>query len=254
MKGCSNKHWKTLLVTCIIGIMINLIFANFYHSGLFLTLNDEINEEMNNEGLRTSYFNKSMNPIFINNSDSSCDWEWAKDQDWCTYENGIYYIENLTINGQNSSNCIEIRNSDVKFRIKNCTVFNSSSGAINGGIVLMNVNNSLLIDNNCSYNNRNGITLVASNNNSIIGNIANNNNGTLSAGIKALLNSIENNITGNIICNNSNYGIAFYGTVTQPNQYNNLVENTANYNDKHGIYIEGFNYNNSLLRNNASYR
>ncbi|GAH14331.1 unnamed protein product, partial [marine sediment metagenome] len=60
-------------------------------------------------------------PIFIDGDATGIgakNWTWAVSQPWCS-GNGIsvnpYVIENVTINGLNSSNCIEIRDSDNHF-------------------------------------------------------------------------------------------------------------------------------------------
>ena len=67
-------------------------------------------------------------------------WSWAVNQEWCNSVDGIYVIENVTINGQESVSCINVTDSDVYFVINNCTLYNSSSGANNAGINLFNVN------------------------------------------------------------------------------------------------------------------
>ena len=63
-----------------------------------------------------------------------------------------YIIKYITINGQNSSSCIEIRNSNAYFIIEDCTFYNSSSSPDNAGIYLYYVENGKLINNNCSDN------------------------------------------------------------------------------------------------------
>ena len=89
-------------------------------------MNFEDNNEICDKTIRISYFNNSASPILIIGNATGVgaqNWSWAEEQPWCTLRgDGIYYIENLTINAQNSDNGIEIRHSNVKFRIKNCTV------------------------------------------------------------------------------------------------------------------------------------
>jgi len=71
-----------------------------------------------------------------------------------TYSNP-YIIRNLEIDGENSGSCILIENSNVFFKIENCTLLNSGGSSwsnAHAGIELKNVVNGLLIDNNCSNN------------------------------------------------------------------------------------------------------
>ncbi len=119
-------------------------------------------------------------PILIDDSETGVgakNWTWAVGEDWCSLVNGFYVIENVTIDGQNSDNCIAIRYSDVPFIIRNCTFYNSYKGVVGegAGISLYNVNNSQIINNNCSFNKGNGIRLHYGYNNTFTGNIANNN-------------------------------------------------------------------------------
>jgi len=78
-----------------------------------------------------------------------------------------YVIKDLEIDGGGSGSCIFIENSNVFFKIENCTVYNS--GLQGAGIKLYNTNNSQLIKNNCSSNYI-GILLRYSYNNTISGN------------------------------------------------------------------------------------
>jgi len=168
-----------------------------------------------------------------------------------------YIIEDLVINGGGSGDCILIQDSDVYFRIENCTVFNSEIYTdwdyfyndwdyFFAGIRLSNVKNSLLLDNNCSFNN-NGIH-VDGFNNTITGNIAYNNNGS---GIYVRGNN--HTISGNTANNNELFGIwlsnNFNSTVSgnivsgdiylMSIYYNNVSGNTAN-----KVALSYSNYNN----------
>ncbi|MBN1803313.1 MAG: right-handed parallel beta-helix repeat-containing protein, partial [Candidatus Lokiarchaeota archaeon] len=127
------------------------------------------------EELKSSDFWTFTNPILINDSGVN-HWGWAVSQEWCSgYGNSThpYIIENLTINGNRLGSCIEIRNSNAYFVIRNCTLFNSSSGSypyFDAGICLYNTSNGRIINNNCSGNYGNGITLYEySSNNTISG-------------------------------------------------------------------------------------
>jgi len=129
-----------------------------------------------NNSLRTAE-SWQLSPIIIDASASGVganNWTWAVSQDWC---NGLgtlndpYIFENITINGQNSSNCIEIRNSNVYFIIRNCSTYNAGIISNNAGIKLYNTQNGWLNNNNCSYNGFIGISLGFSSNNNITNNI-----------------------------------------------------------------------------------
>ncbi|NVM18784.1 MAG: right-handed parallel beta-helix repeat-containing protein [Candidatus Lokiarchaeota archaeon] len=129
-------------------------------------------------------------------------WMWAESQSWCSGAgtwSDPYIIENLDINGLGTEYGINIQNSDVFFIIQGCTIMNSFIG-----IHLNNVNSSRLIDNNCSNNYEQGITLRYCDNNTISGNTANYN----SNGIYLYHYCDNNTISGNII-NKNHIGITF---------------------------------------------
>ncbi|MCK5157995.1 MAG: right-handed parallel beta-helix repeat-containing protein, partial [Candidatus Heimdallarchaeota archaeon] len=146
-----------------------------------------------------------------------------------------YVIEDLVIDGGGSGSCIYIENSDVYFKIENCTVYNSYTG-----IRLSIVYNSLIIMNNCSSNS-NGILLLGCKNNTISGNNATNN----SYGIR-LSYSDYNDVSENS-ANNNGYGIRLSWS-----DYNNVSGNIANRNIFHGIYLN-WCYSTIISDNNASY-
>ncbi|GAH39004.1 unnamed protein product, partial [marine sediment metagenome] len=146
--------------------------------------------------------------------------------------------EYLEIDALWNGSCIWIQDSDVYFKIQNCTVYNSG-GFPSGGIRLSNVNNSLLTNNNCSFNGY-GIRLGGSNNNTISRNIANNNNldGIISA------TSYNNTVLENTL-NYNRHGISLsYG------DYNTISGNTANNNEENGIYL--YNSNNNIVSKNTA--
>lgn len=133
-------------------------------------------------------------------------WTATKAMGICT-GNGTYIepylIEKLEIDARNSGSCILIENSNVYFKIVNCTLSNSA-GSANGGIKLNNVNNSQLIENMC-FSNGCGIRLQNSANNIISDNIVNYNN----FGID-LTNCNNNIVSGNTV-NNDWFGIWIVG-------------------------------------------
>ncbi len=186
-------------------------------------------------------------------------WEEATSYDWCSGSGTIsdpYFIEYVKIDGKNSSNCLTIKNSIAAFVISNSSFYYSSGGTFDGGIVLNNVTNGLIIDSNCSFNkgngivlsycqyiiitrnsinlnNKSGIFLFYSDHNLIFNNGETINNNTLNGIL--LLYSDYNKITNNIINNNA-VGVylqeANYNNITNNDLFNNIIP----YNLVSGIY------------------
>ncbi len=186
------------------------------------------------------------NPIFIDDSDPNHNWnKIASENEWCSGNGTIsnpYVIENIIIDGMGASHCIEIRNSNVSFIIRNCTVYNSGLIVGSSGILLDKVNNGILINNNCSYNGRSGISLHRSNNNTISTNIVYN-NGEDGISISGYGNKIlKNNVSYN----------RFNGLDLWDCYNNNVSKNHLSYNGDNGIYVNRAT-NNTIIRNNASY-
>lgn len=157
-------------------------------------------------------------------------WSEATFNRWCNGYgtlNNPYIIENVTINGGgvNGVSCIEVRNSDAYFIIKNCTLYNSGRFYY-AGILLYNTTNGQLIQNNLLDNLDTGIKLSESSNNNITGNYINNNT-DVGIEFKESLNCLINN---NTIANNL-FGI--HGVL---NKYSDISFNILNSND-HGIAI-----------------
>ncbi|MFX1326613.1 MAG: nitrous oxide reductase family maturation protein NosD [Promethearchaeota archaeon] len=240
-------------------------YSNLPKVETFTNSKNQIEKNLNS----SSHWNLTGTPIFIDDTNPSKNWSiTAATYNWCRGDGtpqNPYLIENVTINGLGSDSCIEIRNSIVHFTIKNCTLYNSGSDLdVDAGIKLDWVENGKLIDNNCSYNKANGIFLINSDNNNLSGNIVNNNtdngvkleesNYNTISGNKAnyncdgiLLNSksekwedwtSKNNISGNIVNNNTNQGISLNYCL-----WNAISNNTAIYN-LIGIKMYGADYNN----------
>ncbi|MFX1411115.1 MAG: NosD domain-containing protein [Promethearchaeota archaeon] len=227
---------KTLLL--FLGIILALSFVNYN-----LSLNPEIdkcseyskNVNLYNVDLKIS---KISDTIYI---DGNFGWFNFKNAGYCTglgTYSDPYVIEDLIIDGGGTESCIYIINSDVYFKIENCTLYNSG-GAPNAGIILYYVNNSLLVNNNCSFN-AYGIYLYHSGNNTILKNIVNYNEGY---GI-CLYYSDDNIISENILKYN------FRGIYSSDSNNNIISGNIANYNDN-GIHLD-FSNDNTLSSNIAS--
>ena len=160
--------------------------------------------------------------------------------DWCSYKDGVYIIENVTINAINPFiGGITISDTDDPFIIKNCTIYNSYASEDSAAIKLIRVKNGILIENNFSNNNGNGIMAVLTENITIDQNIVKNNqeNGIL------IGRSQNITINSNLINNNEKMGIfinAMYnlgpGTFTA-SLNNKILNNEINNNRLSGINL-----------------
>ncbi|MDX1797494.1 MAG: right-handed parallel beta-helix repeat-containing protein, partial [Candidatus Lokiarchaeia archaeon] len=196
----SKRKTKTIILLILGFLIVFLPFFTTHFNFKSTECSDLV--YLDNEDLKSSKVSGKI--LIVNNSG----WVDFRNAGNCT-GNGTYsepyVIEDLEIDGGSSGSCIQINNSNVYFRIENCTVFNS--GHYGSGIYLSHVNNSILIDNNCLYNYGYGIYLDDCYNNSVSGNIANHNNDD---GMY-LRNSHTNFISGNNL-NSSTYvnGITLY--------------------------------------------
>ena len=232
-----NVYFKKLLI--LIGFTI--LFILTLNSNI-LMLDGKIGKHDNN--LTTINRNLKISgisgKIHINNN-----WSDAKTAGICTGSGTYmdpYIIRDLIINGNYSGNCIEIKNSEVYFRIENCTLYNAGTGWSSdyAGIELDHVNNGILIDNNCSINVY-GIYLTDCNNNTITNNHI---NGNIRDGI-SLVSSHYNNISENTVYQNGWDGINLVGS------NNTIIKNSIKYNDKSGIDL--YSDNNIISKNNISF-
>ena len=192
--------------------------------------------------------------------------------DWCNGAGTLddpYVIENVTIDGLGGGYGIIISDSNVYFKIRNCTLINSTASGVGTGIGLGNVTNGFLIDNNCSFNAR-GISMQGSHNITISGNKILNNT---SVGIWTdLLSNIyptyNNTIIGNDIFKN-NYGLFLVKTNDTIIKNNNIINSTAtgidlresnntkiignncSFSDYYGIKIDAKSHNTQIIDNNC---
>ncbi|MBA7681485.1 hypothetical protein ES703_89824 [subsurface metagenome] len=182
--------------------------------------------------------------IIVIDDSASNNWEWATQYTWCSgsgTKEDPYVITGANIDGKNSSNCINIKNSNVNFIIKDSTVYNSSGDMYNyAGIVLENTFNGTLINNNCSNNNGNGITLFGCSNITIQECICNNNGW---AGITLISGSLDNLIINSSI-NENLRGIELYTNCNN----NKIIENTLENNWNRDIRVSVADFN--LIKRN----
>lgn len=230
-----KSNTKHILVIIFLG-MVFLIFPNIKF--------DVYIEQTTFNKLKNSsvyYGGIQIDALATTNTTYSGNWTWAVSQPWCYNDNGVYIIEDLTIDASTSpmGNGIYIANSKNEyFIIRNCTVYSAQIVIdIEAGIKFRNVNNGTLTNNNCSNNLVYGISLLDDcNNNTISGNIASDNgaSGIIlygSGGGKCH----NNTLLGNTANNNHNFGIR----VSYNYNYNNITGNTANDNNRAGIFLSG---------------
>ena len=177
--------------------------------------------------------------IYIDDNDPNYNWTVAKAAGKCTGQGTYsdpYVIEDFIIDGGGGGSCILIENSDMFFRIENCTLYNSAQTSYNAGIRLTNVTNSQLIDNDCSSN-AEGINLEYCNNNTISGNTVSDNHN----GIK-LWYSDNNTISGNTLSDN----ISNYAGILLETSSDNIISGNTLLRD--GIH-SGTSTNNTIFGN-----
>lgn len=200
---------------------------------------------------------------------SSNDWQWASTRTWCsgsgTYRDP-YIIRNVVIDGNNSRSCLTIRNSNVYFIIANSTFYNSQSEtSMYGGIDIEDSSNGILINNNCTNNNGNGIILDGSYNITIKENrIVNNGDYGISQvwssyNISIVNNTLNNNQRGFFVSSGGHHD-KIIGNIFKSNIEAALYLNPASFflikNNKiidsgtRGIHIGG--YNNTVFLNEIS--
>ena len=250
-------HFKAIKLSKILSIILIALFSIHFLLSISYPEPDKIFVENNESPIEninfkvkdsaTWYFNGTG--IYIDDKDPNYNWsKTASENDWCTGSgtwSDPFVIENVTINGLNSGNCITIRRSDKYFTIRNCTNYNSGTESNEAGLYLYQANNGILIKNNFSSNS-NGIYLEYSYNNTIAMNNINNNNRN---GIYTYI-SIDNTISDNNIISNSHHGIFFDRASVRT-----LIErNNITYNN-HGIHFirrGGDSPYNDILFNNIS--
>jgi len=228
-----------------------VVIGNVFKANLLTNIQQS---ECENNIIKFNYISGPLFPPVIIDDDGGGDFTWSEAKalfSWCTGSGSYsdpYIIQNLIIDGQNSSSCIEIRDSNAYFRIENCTLYNSGLGIFNAGIELDHSYNGTLIGNNCSNNDSNGIFLTYSSNNTISGNLIENNCNNVGAGIN-IFNYCENNtISDNIIYNNGWYGIWF----SSSSNNNTIMRNNVTYNSNSGIIMYSCDKTH-ISNNNVSY-
>jgi len=222
MKSNARAKIIILLTIVLLFALLPIITINLR----FITSNSSKSSDyrdgsnLDNKNLKLSTVSGKIH--IINNSG----WVDFRNDGNCT-GNGTYadpyVIEDLVIDGGGSGSCILIENSSVYFTIENCTVYNSGGYyytemglSLNAGIKLSHVNNSYIIDNDCSSN-WYGIIIEYSDNNTISGNT--DNDGIL------IFGSGNTTISGNIM---NHCGLGIYGSLEEISSYEIDTTNLVN--------------------------
>ncbi|MFX1500637.1 MAG: right-handed parallel beta-helix repeat-containing protein, partial [Promethearchaeota archaeon] len=252
------------------GILFNNTCSNGINWGSGILLYNEVhnitierNEIYNNyNGIRveSSSYNITIKNNTINNNQYRGIW----------LINGVHNttIINNNVNDNQFLSGIELRvNCDYnKIINNNGSLTNIYYASQDNGIYLIDGCDDNFIFNNSLNNNDNyGIQIELNcNNNTVLNNTASNLNGgtNQNRGIYLHSNSHYNNITGNIVNNNDQYGIYLsscehnsitgnifystgdYGLGLEYCDYNNITGNTAKFNIEGGIYLSDSDWNN----------
>ena len=229
----NKKKFRILILLALVIFNLNTFILNLYDNN---PTSKESTCSDKNIKMSTNHA-----PIHINGN-----WSAAKAAGICTGSgtyNYPYIIENFEIDGGGSGSGIIIENSDVYFKVENCTFINSGSQSNDAGIYLYNIDNGQLINNTCSNNNNYGILLDCyNNNNTISGNIVNSN---ALVGIYLNYYSNNNTIFNNTCSNNRIFGIYLWYS------NNNIISGNIANNNGNGIYL-AYSNNNTISRNIAN--
>ncbi|MBD3201128.1 MAG: hypothetical protein GF316_14020, partial [Candidatus Lokiarchaeota archaeon] len=268
-----NKKLRVLLILSFFLLIstfipsLNSLFGHF--------VNDTVEYEEKNKNI-SAYTN--LDYIHIDDRGAG-DFTWSELENaftWCT-GNGTklnpYIIENIAVNGKNTSSSLYISNSIIYFEIKNCLFFNSSDSNFHSGIRFFNVSNGVIFNSTIKNNNNHGIYLREANYCNFVENLISTNkfngiyvflsdNNTLQGnrieanGERAIYlhTSMENLISNNFIYNNSPFtaiGAVYIQSAENNKLYNNTI--STNYG---GIFASSSDKNyfeKNLIKNNDNY-
>ncbi len=164
-----------------------------------------------------------------------------------TPENPYVIADLVIVTNQTGTNAIEIRNTNVYFVIRNCTVTAAgfpSNGVYPSGLYLYNVTNARLEQNTASYNYQDGIFVENSKNITSISNTASYN---YRYGI-FVDDGVNNTFISNNASYNGNHGISLLSSVN-----NTFINNIASHNNGNGIYLAWDSDHDTFINNIASY-
>ena len=250
-----KNNWKMKKYFLFFGMILVLSLATFYNFHINENTSTEDVYKKNKINLETAgYWDLTGTPIEIDDSDITKNWSiTASTEDWCSGSgtwNDPYLIENVTIDGQDADvNCIYITNSKSSyFVIRNCTLLNSGTSGDPGGIKLEGVDNGILINNTCMFNDVGIYIYSNSDNNSILDNVVRDN---VVFGISLVVGCESNEISNNTMISNGQYGVDLNAGSNGNNVTNNIIKyNGGGFNDIHnsGVMIQASNDN--IVSNN----
>ncbi|MFX0005754.1 MAG: nitrous oxide reductase family maturation protein NosD [Promethearchaeota archaeon] len=235
----------------IIISVIFILFMTYAISGRIIqsyNINSEKINEINNGFKIKMAYGYFPNYVHIDASDNDNWSNTVSTFDWCNEKDGIYYIENCSIDASlsNTGSGILIENSkSVKFIIQNCSIYNAGSNSLDAGIKLENTCNGTLINNDCSNNNFGGIILNnGCKNNTLSWNVIDNNN---AVGIDCVNHCNNNTFEFNFIRENGYVGIVLEDNCNNNTIFSNIAKDNG---DIGGIYLEN-DCNNNIISNNT---
>ena len=192
----------------IISFLTLIIFSMYFTQNNIINIkNRDIIEEK--PLIINGFWN--LSPFIIDDTGGgNYTWSEAVLESWCSGSGtwgDPYLIENISIDATViQTNCIEIKNSDVYFTIKNCSLYAPVTDT--AGIKLTNVNNSYLTINDCSY----------------------------SYYKIRLINSFNNTLFQNTV-DGETFGSTGYSIWLEDGSNNNIIENQIDDNRNYGIYL-----------------
>jgi len=231
------KRYQFLLTAIFVLFFIIISFRGEFNSSEGFNHVDpyQINE-INEVELKTS---PVSGKISVN---GNSDWINLKNAEKCTglgTSSDPYIVKDLVIDGGGSGNCILIENTDVHFKIENCTLYNSGGIWGNGGIRFGELVSNGLVINNTIYDSYNGIFIELGTNLNLSKNNIFNNSG---AGMH-LFNSLNNEISENIILTNNQ------GIILSNSSSNTISGNEVSNNVNVGITLMDKSKDNKVLGN-----
>lgn len=203
-----------------------------------------------------------LDPILIDDQGGGdYTWKEAKEQPWCKGVGTLkkpYIIENVIIEGTGSPYCISIYNSEEHFIIRNCILFGIDVALASAALVLYNTTNGVIIDNFCFDNGdpiygelTSGICILDSNNIIIK---ENNCTGNTAVGIYLAASNNTDILDNN--CEENNRGLVITGpsphTIGVISEKNSVSNNDCSNNVLQGILILEGAKNNEIINNNCS--
>ncbi|MFW6176718.1 MAG: NosD domain-containing protein, partial [Thermoplasmatota archaeon] len=184
-------------------------------------------------------------PIHINGNNDFISKSEKEDWKGNGSANNPFIIENYDIDARSAGNAIMISNTDLRFVVKNCMVYNAafiSNPYLAGeGIAVYNASNGVIMKNTVFSNDGDGIDLQKANNITIFNNEALNN---YDDGIH-ITDSSNNMVYENTVSTNDDDGINIDGGST-----NNIIKNnTINLNSRYSVFM--FYSNENVIENNS---